>query len=449
MIAVSRGREYWRSRAASVRVIVAALGPSAGAQPAPVKTTEPSTQASGPSPTTTPAPTGTPSPMSTPSPACPAGQTGTPPNCVRDANRGSILPSQDRLNAGEYLRSSDGHYRLVMQGDGNLVEYDAAGVALWSSATADNPGAWAGIQGDGNLVVYTSANRALWSSGTDGHVGAFLALQPDANLVVYSAQTTPLWSNGAYDDSLEGGELLVAGQYLQSRDRRYSLVMQGDGNLVLYGPDGAAWSSQTNSNSGAWVQMQYDGNAVVYAADRRALWSSGTAGNDGAHLIVQSDGNLVVYGPAALWDSHSAGGGGHAPGTTGAQQTAIAWARSYADAHSHTYIGLCLSFVFDAYAHAGINLRPWVNYAINGNTYPSDIWGRFTHGSTGTGTPPAGALVFWIPRNGDRTNSHVALSLGGGNLVSTSDSVDESGVHYETIAQHAYAVYQGWWLPDQ
>lgn len=50
------------------------------------------------------------------------------------------------------------------------------------------------IQGDGNLVAYNSANQARWSSGRPGRPGAYLRVQDDGNVVVYSAQGQPLWA---------------------------------------------------------------------------------------------------------------------------------------------------------------------------------------------------------------------------------------------------------------
>jgi uncharacterized protein YraI len=142
------------------------------------------------------------------------------------------------------------------------------------------------------------------------------------------------------------------------------------------------------------------------------------------------------------------GAGAVASGPSTAEAAAIAWGRPFAASHSGAYHYLCLSFVFRAYTVAGINLRPWVRVPIGSNTYPQDIWGHFSHGQTGTGTPPAGALVFFRASNGDRTNSHVVLSTGGGNLISTADRV-ANYIHYETMSQHRYAIYQGWWLPDR
>jgi hypothetical protein len=49
------------------------------------------------------------------------------------------------------------------------------------------------MQGDGNLVVYDAAGRAQWWSGTAGYSGAWLAVQSDGNLVIYDAYGYPIW----------------------------------------------------------------------------------------------------------------------------------------------------------------------------------------------------------------------------------------------------------------
>ena len=51
------------------------------------------------------------------------------------------------------------------------------------------------------------------------------------------------------------------------------------------------------------VQMQSDGNLVLYDSSSRALWSTNTSGNSGAFFNAQNDGNIVVYSSsnAPLW----------------------------------------------------------------------------------------------------------------------------------------------------
>ncbi|WP_181009878.1 MIR domain-containing protein [Ornithinimicrobium sufpigmenti] len=110
---------------------------------------------------------------------------------------------------------------------------------------------------------------------------------------------------------LEPGQSLTQDQQLTSPNGRTSLVMQGDGNLVLYEsvPPGrvAVWASATDGRSGARVVMQGDGNLVVIDAGNTPRWDSGTWGNPGSALVLQDDGNLVVYAPdgRALWSPNT------------------------------------------------------------------------------------------------------------------------------------------------
>ena len=100
----------------------------------------------------------------------------------------------------------------------------------------------------------------------------------------------------------EGTVVLEANQSLGSCDGRFDLVLQGDGNLVLYQAGWALWHTSTHGNSGAWAAFQEDGNLVVYSAWDTPLWSSESHGHWGAELAVQDDGNLVIYdGSTAVW----------------------------------------------------------------------------------------------------------------------------------------------------
>jgi hypothetical protein len=49
------------------------------------------------------------------------------------------------------------------------------------------------MQGDGNLVVYDASATPLWMSGTAANASARLVLQSDGNLVVYAADGRPVW----------------------------------------------------------------------------------------------------------------------------------------------------------------------------------------------------------------------------------------------------------------
>ena len=65
--------------------------------------------------------------------------------------------------------------------------------------------------------------------------------------------------------------------------------------MVLYEGSRVRWTSKTNGKGSRRLVMQGDGNLVLYGKSDRVLWSSSTAGKSGATLTVQNDGNAVIY----------------------------------------------------------------------------------------------------------------------------------------------------------
>lgn len=242
----------------------------------------------------------------------------------------SEVASPFTLTADESLTSPNGVYRLVMQGDGNLVLYRSGGVAVWASGT-NGSNRHAVMQADGNLVVYTGATP-LWSSNTTGFGSTRLTMQDDGNLVIYSGWRA-IWCNGnILYNRLSQNQTLRVDESLLSSNRQYTLIMQGDGNLVLYRSGGGAlWASNT-SGAGNWAVLQGDGNFVVYTSANRALWATNTAGRTGTQLVVQDDSNLVLYSNGvAVWSRGGSAGG--------AIDDFRAWALNPANWNSTTDIG--------------------------------------------------------------------------------------------------------------
>jgi pimeloyl-ACP methyl ester carboxylesterase len=110
-------------------------------------------------------------------------------------------------------------------------------------------------------------------------------------------------TGGAPQSTLTADERLYPGQAVWSPNGSHSLHYQGDGNLVLYGPSGPVWSSDTHTTSAGFATMQGDGNFVVYDASGQPVWATDTAGLPGAELRVQDDGYIVLYdaGGHVLW----------------------------------------------------------------------------------------------------------------------------------------------------
>jgi hypothetical protein len=180
-----------------------------------------------------------------------------------------------------------------MQSDGNLVLYGPDGAALWSTGTSGEDCSanqcLAVFQTDGNLVVY-NGSTPLWSSGTSGRPDAELLLSAQSpQLQILGGDQSMLWAN-VY---AFGAGNFTLNQNTSVDFYSLTLAMQGDGNLVLYGPDGTPlWDTgtfgQDCGTNQCYVTFQSDGNLVVYNGST-PLWSSGTSGDPGAQLVLYPD----------------------------------------------------------------------------------------------------------------------------------------------------------------
>lgn len=102
-----------------------------------------------------------------------------------------------------------------------------------------------------------------------------------------------------YTNSLSAGQTLYKLGGLTSKNKCFNLVMQNDGNLVIY--DNAAKAAQWNSGTAEQVNaykvtFQRDGNFVMYTRDNEVIWKAeNTDRKGGKFVIIQNDGNLVMY----------------------------------------------------------------------------------------------------------------------------------------------------------
>jgi nucleoid-associated protein YgaU len=106
-------------------------------------------------------------------------------------------------------------------------------------------------------------------------------------------------------DRLQDGEKLEVGQSLTSKNGAYKVILQDDGNLVLYSGDQAVWSTETNGQNVVRAEVQKDGNFVLYTPDK-PVWHTDTKGAKDVRLILQDDRNLVLYGfDGPAWSSNT------------------------------------------------------------------------------------------------------------------------------------------------
>ena len=130
----------------------------------------------------------------------------------RPANATDFLLSGQSLTPGETLYSNDGSSTLTLQTDGNLV-LRRMGSEIWASGTFGQGVVEARLQRDGNFVLYTATGESIAGTGQNG------AKIPTATSVA-------------------------------NRFRTAELVVQDDGNVVIYEDGGvngreALWTTNT------------------------------------------------------------------------------------------------------------------------------------------------------------------------------------------------------------
>jgi hypothetical protein len=110
-------------------------------------------------------------------------------------------------------------------------------------------------------------------------------------------------------DTLHFGETLYAPNELVADSGNVKLSPQTDGNLVIYGPGGVLWASNSGNPKGAphLFLGSVGGNLNYYGCPDcgQVLWSANTTG--GQELVMQSDCNLVLRDNSnnAIWASNT------------------------------------------------------------------------------------------------------------------------------------------------
>jgi hypothetical protein len=218
------------------------------------------------------------------------------------------LKAEEVLTRGESLRSENGAYELIHQRDGNVVlnrvRQGQDPELLWQTGTAGRDTTHLIIQPDGNLVLYQQ-HTPIWHSGSligRRNFNIKLEVGNDGDLMITDDETR-IWASGvARRDRLRARESLQRGQALRSPNGEYTLIHQGDGNVVLYRfyrKEGqkVLWQTRTDRQMTRHLVLQHDGNLVLYDVSR-PIWSllEKPRGQQlKVELRLQDDGNLVAY----------------------------------------------------------------------------------------------------------------------------------------------------------
>jgi len=233
--------------------------------------------------------------------------------------KGVSIDNVEGITSGNapILKASKCNVKLL--DDGNLVIHDANGKPLWASNTYNK-----GIgpynmkmHENGNLVVYDSNDENIWQSGTtDKGDGPYrVTLDDTCTMGIYDSKNknTNLWHvNESKAEKQKASTCSSSINYGLCENKISSstidLVMQDDGNLVIYEKNGTyKWATGTNGKgTGPYrLMMQTDGNLVIYDSKNAAIWATGTNGKGGNMLTVTDDKNVVMSSNSnpKIWSS--------------------------------------------------------------------------------------------------------------------------------------------------
>jgi hypothetical protein len=109
------------------------------------------------------------------------------------------LNSPGSIDGNTSIVSSNGYWKLSVQGDGNLVLKDKSEIVFWSTNTSGKGAQpyFLKLQNDANLVMYDSKGSPTWATNTyNKGQGPFnLSLHTDGNLVLYDYKGLPIWAS--------------------------------------------------------------------------------------------------------------------------------------------------------------------------------------------------------------------------------------------------------------
>jgi hypothetical protein len=205
-------------------------------------------------------------------------------------NKGSTITTGTTLKKGEYLKSENGEYKATFQDDGNLAIHRAGDAAVvWETGTKDANEFQFIAGGNFLAAAHTAgATRTEWATSTSDRAkccqgkGERIVLENDGNLVLYNKGSVAFDQKEPNNlgDRIEKERRLSPGNYIQSPNGKYRAKFQQDGNFVVHG-DGdndAEWNSGTkNSVTGPKFRMMSSNfNRIT-------------------DFKLQNDGNLVMY----------------------------------------------------------------------------------------------------------------------------------------------------------
>ncbi len=190
-------------------------------------------------------------------------------------------------------------------------------------------GEWILSLGD-RVVVDNREPDSLSFSNTDG-----FRLNEGESITTLNRRLKMHDANGSlfvvkynYLTKTEGGAIW------QVADENYTdsyAVFQGDGNFVVYGPNGPKWATNTQDaahggNGGRTLRLQGDGNLAIYDGNGNHLWNAATHNAQGAELGFTNQVKVALKSDHGNYLRAENGGGGSQRVTTKTSSPGV-WAQ--------------------------------------------------------------------------------------------------------------------------
>ncbi|MGD9529243.1 NlpC/P60 family protein [Pseudonocardia sp.] len=230
----------------------------------------------------------------------------------------------------------------------------------------------------------------------------------------------PAADAGAYSVAYTGGDGVALRSAPTANARLSPMVVWRDGTPITI-------ICQTWSPDGVGPRANHIFNRVVYPARSEPTWipDAYVSGSAAANVFTTGIARCDASAPAPV-----------AP--TPAADTAIAWMNVRMG--SHQFDGYCLAAVYQAYLAAGRDITAGLPTGPARDSAYS-YWTIARNRHPGDRNPPRGALVFF--RSAAGAPGHVAISLGGGQMITTWDG-RTAGIHTMPISGYDPARYLGW-----
>ena len=206
--------------------------------------------------------------------------------------------------------AKNGTFSLVMQPDGNLVEYNIF-TPIWSTGSSGLYGSYASLKPNGNFVLYSFNGFKLWETKTSGNPDDYLTITnegyinieknvPGGVSVLFTTEPKNLQDGVKAPSSSNANRVWKGGQTVL-KNGPFSLYMQNDGNLVVDYIFKPIWSTQTGGNPGAYASMNSSGDFFIWNKDStKLLWSTATSGHPNDIMYLLSNGTFVIHASDSL-----------------------------------------------------------------------------------------------------------------------------------------------------